>query len=323
VRKIVVVDLFAGAGGFSLGFKLENFSIEVAVDIDNSASKTFSLNFPETVVLQEDIKYLSGSDILDITRRSPDILIGSPPCEPFTGANPNRFENDLDRLYLDPKGTLTLEFIRLLGELKPKFFIMENVPSLVSSRDLRNALVTEFRKVGYEKVYFNILRAEEFGNPSRRTRVFISNLKLDLEEFKVKKMKKVWDAIGDLESKYNLPNHEIYEINEKKLNKISKLDYDEYLTMYRGSSGKNIPLYIRLNPEDLAPTVMGNSRFIHPFQNRFLTVREQARLMSFPDTHVFLGSRDEQYNQVGEAVPVVLSQVIAKKIKGIIFGNPN
>ncbi|MEM0373411.1 MAG: DNA cytosine methyltransferase [Sulfolobaceae archaeon] len=322
MKRPVVVDLFAGAGGFSLGFKLESYEVAVAVDIDSAAVRTYSVNFPTTIVLQEDIKYLSSSDIMEVLKnRTPDVVIGSPPCEPFTGANPNRFENEIDRLYLDPKGNLTLEFIRLVGELKPKVFVMENVPSLVSSKNLRNALITEFRKIGYDKIYFNILRAENFGNPSRRTRVFISNIKLDLNEFKVKKIKKVWDVLYDLEFKFDLPNHNISEINERKLNKISKLKYGDYLTMYKGSSGRNIPLYIRLDPNDIAPTVMGNSRFIHPFHDRFLTVREQARLMSFPDTHIFLGSKDEQYNQVGEAVPVVLSRVIAKKIKGILLGN--
>lgn len=90
--------------------------------------------------------------------------------------------------------------------------------------------------------------------------------------------------------------------------------------MFKGSSGRNIPLYIRLNPYRLAPTVMGNSRFIHPFENRFLTVREQARLMSYPDDHVFVGNRDEQYNQVGESVPVVFSTTIAREIMGILYG---
>jgi Site-specific DNA methylase len=87
--------------------------------------------------------------------------------------------------------------------------------------------------------------------------------------------------------------------------------------MYRAYGDRNIPLYVRLHPDELAPTVLGNSRFIHPFEDRFLTVREQARLMSYPDDHVFLGSRDEQYNQVGEAVPVALSKAIAEYLKGV------
>ncbi|MEM0174008.1 MAG: DNA cytosine methyltransferase, partial [Sulfolobaceae archaeon] len=95
MKRPVVVDLFAGAGGFSLGFKLESYEVAVAVDIDSAAVRTYSVNFPTTIVLQEDIKYLSSSDIMEVLKnRTPDVVIGSPPCEPFTGANPNRFENE-------------------------------------------------------------------------------------------------------------------------------------------------------------------------------------------------------------------------------------
>ena len=82
---------------------------------------------------------------------------------------------------------------------------------------------------------------------------------------------------------------------------------------YRGAK-RRLPNLIRLHPYRIAPTVLGSSRFIHPFEDRFLTVREQARLMGFPDYHVFLGGRDEQYNQVGEAVPVPLSRAIAGEV---------
>lgn len=315
----VVVDLFAGAGGFSLGFKLAGFNVVLSIEIASAPAKTYALNFPETIVIQDDIRDYKGSELIKIVEKKPDIVIGSPPCEPFTGANPNRFSYELDRLYQDPKGLLTLEFIRIVGELKPKVFIMENVPSLISSKLLRNAIIYEFNKIEYTKIFFNILKAENYGNPSRRTRVFISNIPLNPP--KSKRRVTVIEAIKDLEEfNVRVPNHEPIELSEKKINKISKVKIGDYLTMYKGSSGKNIPLYIRLDPNKLAPTVMGNSRFIHPFKNRFLSVREQARLMSFPDNHVFVGSKDEQYNQVGEAVPVALSYSIAKEVLGVTFG---
>lgn len=309
-----VVDLFSGAGGFSLGFKLQGYRILLAIDINHSAARTYSLNFPNTIVLEEDIREIFAYDILELTNNEkPDIVIGSPPCEAFTAANPDRLRNPIDRLYVDERGSLTLEYIRLVGELKPKIFVMENVPAIVESKELRDALMTEFQKIGYDKIYFNFLRAEDYGNPSRRLRVFISNVEISPQ--KTKKKVTVEEAIRDLEDKLGkLPNHEAQELNERKMKEISKLHFGDYITMYKSSKGE-IPLYIRLNPYDLAPTVLGNSRFIHPYHNRFLTVREQARLMSYPDNHVFIGSRDEQYNQVGEAVPVVLSTAIASYIK--------
>jgi DNA (cytosine-5)-methyltransferase 1 len=310
--ELKVVDLFSGAGGFSLGFKNQGFNIALAIDINHAAARTYAQNFPSTVVLEEDIRNVTGEEIIDILGSSPDILIGSPPCEGFTAANPSRLKNPVDRLYLDERGSLTLEFIRLVGELKPKIFVMENVPAIVETKELKDALELEFSKIGYNQIYFNFLRAEDYGNPSRRLRVFISNIRINPP--RLTKKVTVHDAISDLDGRTDVPNNEIHEISEKKMLKIGKLGFGDYLTMYRGSK-KEIPLYIRLDPFDLAPTVLGNSRFIHPYHDRFLTVREQARLMSYPDDHVFIGSKDEQYNQIGEAVPVALSTAIASYIK--------
>ncbi|MEM4115875.1 MAG: DNA cytosine methyltransferase, partial [Saccharolobus sp.] len=310
--QIKLVDLFSGAGGFSLGFKTTPIKIALAIDINHSAARTYSVNFPDTIVIEDDIRNISGYEILKLVGNKIDIVIGSPPCEPFTAANPLRMKEPIERLYLDERGTLTLEFIRIIDEIRPKIFVMENVPAIIESPSLREALLNEFKKAGYDKIYFNILRAEDYGNPSRRTRVFISNI--PLQNIKIYRKITVYEAIYDLDNRTDIPNNEISELSEKKISEISKIKFEEYLTMYKGSEDKNIPLYIRLNPYDIAPTVLGNSRFIHPFHDRFLTVREQARLMSFPDDHIFLGSKDDQYNQVGESVPIVLSTFIAKEI---------
>ena len=234
-------------------------------------------------------------------------------CEPFTAANPMRYPDPLDRLYRDPIGRLTLEFIRLVGELKPKIFVMENVPAIMDN-GLKQALTSEFRSVGYDKIHFNILRAEEYGVPSHRVRVFISNIKLELK--KVKKRIKVIEALSNLPEPGSdqVPNHDLLELSPRKLRKISRVRWGKSLYLYEGAEGKRYPNYIRLDPYDIAPTVLGSSRFIHPFETRLLTVREQARLMGFPDDHVFVGGRDQQYNQVGEAVPPPLAKAIAKYI---------
>lgn len=318
MAHLTVVDLFCGTGGFSLGFRQQGFKILLGIDINHSAARSYALNFPSTTTIEDDIRNITSKDIIDlIGGKPPDIVIGSPPCEPFTAANPFRLNNAIDRLYLDDRGTLTLEYIRLIGELRPKVFVMENVPAIAETRELKEALTTEFMKNGYRPI-FNFLHAEDYGNPSRRTRVFISNIAI----YPVKDEKRVTvgEAINDLEERFDIPNNEITELSEKKIKEISKLSYGDYLTMFRSYKG-DVPIYIRLNPYDIAPTVLGNSRFIHPFHDRFLTVREQARLMSYPDDHVFIGSKDEQYNQIGESVPVVLSNAIASYIKVKIFGH--
>jgi len=304
---LTIVDLFAGGGGFSQGFRRAGFSIAFAVDVAPSCGRTLKLNFPEAVVLVEDVRDLSGDDIRYHVGRDIDIVIGSPPCEPFTGANPNRERDPLDRLYKDPMGILTLEYIRLVGELRPRLFVMENVPALAVPL-LREAIAQEFRYAGYEKVYFNILRAEDYGTPSHRARLFISNV--PIRPAPLGRRVVVREAIGDISCDSDLPNNECIPPTDSKLRRIARLRPGSALFYYRGAT-KSIPNYIRLDPDDIAPTVLGSSRFVHPFENRLLTVREQARLMGFPDNHVFYGDRDQQYNQVGEAVPPPLAYAIA------------
>jgi DNA (cytosine-5)-methyltransferase 1 len=211
-----------------------------------------------------------------------------------------------DRLYRDKRGQLVLHFIRLVKELKPKVFVMENVPQIL---ELRNAIEREFRKIGVYRIYFNILKAQNYGNPSKRTRVFISNVPID--EKPAKRYVKVADALRDLPPLNTIPNHEEVRISKSKLEKIAMLRWGESLVKFGG----RFENWLRLHPYKLAPTVMGHSRFVHPFEDRLLTVREQARLMGFPDDHVFLGGRNVQFDMVGEAVPVPLARAVAKEVK--------
>lgn len=307
-----IVDLFCGAGGFSLGFKLTGrFKHVLAIDNFPPVAKTFKYNFPEAHVIVEDIRDVDGETIRSIIGDDIDVVIGSPPCEPFTGSNPRREKNPLDRLYKDPVGQLTLHFIRLVSDLKPRIFVMENVPAIMDD-GLEDALRREFRLAGFRNVFFNILRAEDYGTPSHRLRVFISNVRIKPK--RTKRIVTVKEALKGLPIEGGfVPNHEVTGLSEKKLRRISRLKWGQALIYYEGAE-KRLPNLIRLDPNKIAPTVLGSSRFIHPYVNRFLTVREQARLMGFPDTFVFFGGRDEQYNQVGEAVPVPLAKAIAEEI---------
>jgi len=126
------------------------------------------------------------------------------------------------------------------------------------------------------------------------------------------------DAIGDLPEPdpiYNIPNHEPVPLSPRKLKRIAKLRWGEGLVRYKGYGEKVLSNIVRLHPYRPAPTVMGSSRFVHPFQDRLLTVREHARLMGFPDDHIFLGGRDVQFDEVGEAVPVPLAKAIARVVR--------
>ena len=305
-----VLDLFCGAGGFSLGFKQANYEIVCGLDNFEPVLRTFSYNFSSSHIILEDIKKVTSKrikeEIGDI-----DVIIGGPPCEAFTLASSKIQKDPLDRLYNDPRGQLVLHFIRLVGDLKPIFFVMENVRGILMPQ-IKEAIIKEFKRVGYDRIYFNVLHAEDYGNPSIRTRVFVSNLKILPEKSKIKRT--VWDAIGDLPSPYSIhdiPNHDPVPISEKKLRKILRLKRGHSLVSFVGADNKIKKNYIRLKFNTLAPTVMGKSRFIHPVENRILTVRENARLMSFPDDFIFFGGREVQFDQVGEAVPPILAKSIA------------
>ncbi len=317
--KYRFIDLFSGAGGFAEGFYLTGrYKPVLAIDNFRPAALSYISNFPQAYFIMEDIKEVSARDILDlIGKDSIDLVIGSPPCEPFTGANPRRKKNPVDRLYNDPMGQLTLHYIRLIGGLQPRIFVMENVPAIMDG-ELRRALRYEFRRAGYPNIYFNILRAEDYGTPSHRIRVFISNIKIN--PTKKKRRVTVEEALKDLPEPGDFPpNHEPPPpLSYRKAKRVSRLKWGQAMIYYEGARGRRLPNLIRLNPNTIAPTILGSSRFIHPYHDRFLTVREQARLMGFRDQFIFYGGRDEQYNQVGEAVPVPLAKSIAEYIASIL-----
>ena len=307
-------DLFSGAGGFALGFERAGFESVIGVDNDRSAIRSYAANHKKAIALAEDISKLS-SELLERLGGEPDVIIGSPPCEPYTAANPKRERDPLDRLYKDPVGRLVLHFIRIVGDIKPKVFVMENVKGLIEG-SLKDAIRKEFERVGYKNVYFNVLRAEDYCVPSHRVRVFVSNIRIKPSK-KCKKKILVEKALRDLPppNREWPPNHDPPSISNKMLRRIAKVRWGDAMIYYRGSGGKLYPNMIRLHPKKLAPTVLGSSRFIHPYENRLLTVREQARLMSYPDNFIFIGGRDSQYNQVGESVPPRLAEVIANVVR--------
>jgi len=309
-----VIDLFSGAGGFSRGFKEEGYDIALAIELDTDASISYKSNFPRTKILVGDIRNIHSRDILD-TYGQVDIVIASPPCEAFTAVSKNRMEKPIDRLYTDPRGRLTLEAIRIIGDLKPKIFIIENVPGIMTY-PIPELIRKEFKRVGIDKVYFNLLNALDYGNPSFRRRVFISNIKIKPK--KTTETVTVEEVLKDLpDPRYpnDIPNHHYIKPPKRFWGKISRLGWNKALEYFRGGNNREYKQYMRLHPHRPAPTIMGKSRFIHPYDDRILTVREEARLMGYPDDHIFHGTIDNQFNQVGESVPPPLSKAIAHYIR--------
>jgi DNA (cytosine-5)-methyltransferase 1 len=317
MENIEFIDLFAGAGGFTIGFVEEGYKVVLAIDISEACEESYRANFPNTIFLRKDIRYLHSSTIKEYIKDI-DLIIASPPCESFTTISQNLMPEPIDRLYTDPRGRLTLRAIELIGDLKPKVFIIENVPGILI-QPIPKFIKKELRRIGYEKIYFNYLKAHDYGCPSVRKRIFISNIKIQPEKYD--KNIVVEEALKDLpDPRYpnGVPNHEYIILPERFRNRISRIRWGQSLDYFLGGNKREYKQYIRLHPRKLAPIVMGKSRFIHPYEDRLITVREQARLMGYPDNHIFKGGISEQYNQVGESVPPPLSRAIAKVIKEYI-----
>lgn len=312
-KEFSFIDLFSGAGGFSLGFVQERFRHLLAVEIDDDAAQTYKLNFPDTPIMKADIRSIHSLQIESETSEMPDVILASPPCEPFTSANTARYKDPFDRFYTDPNGDLIFHAIRIIGDLSPKFFVIENVIPMINGIG-RELISSEFEKVGFEKIYFNVITAENHGCPSERTRVFISNVRLKLPR---QRNVTTFEAIGNLpDPSYpnDFSNHFALFFPKRVNDRLHRIKKGGAAVYFSGAVEEK-KTWIKLDPEKTAETIMGKSRFIHPFKNRPLTAREHARLMGFPDTFVFTGNVDSVFNQVGEAVPPIISRQIARAIK--------
>lgn len=301
------MDLFAGGGGFSLGFRQAGYAVRRAVENFRPKCETYRANFPDVELLCRDIQ--------DVVVREPfDVVIGGPPCEPFTPANADRRPQALDRLLKDRIGSLVLQFVRIAGDVKPKVFLMENVVQ-VAEGPLKDTLRRYFAEWGFPQIHFNELRAEDAGAPSHRLRMFVSNVPVELGSRRAPPpLTQVLAGVPPPGTKGWL-NHDPHPLTADKRNRLERLKPGEALYGYRSATGKGHTNWLRLDWDRPAPTVLGSARFVHPTEPRLLTVREHARLMGYPDDFVFRGGRDQQYDAVGESVPPPLARAIADSLR--------
>lgn len=335
MSKYKIVDLFSGAGGFQIGFEKEGFETILSTDFDEDCEKVHKENRPDVPFLRMDIHDLS----LELLNQyvSPetniDVLIGGPPCQGFSTIG-KRVSSDPDkRTAFDPRNTLFREYIRVLNYLQPKFFLMENVQGLLT-RDkgkIFKEIQETFENTGYEFNYV-ILNAADYGVPQIRNRVFFFGNRVGVkmeppasncDGTEEHPYKTVGEAIGDLA---DLPddidfNHVALkhgDINLKRYALIpegGRLPEDQLPEeLYRKNFGNTFKRLHRDKPS--LTMVPGHNAFpIHPWLNRSLTVREAARIQTFPDDYVFVGPRQKQCMQVGNAVPPVMAQCWAKYLK--------
>lgn len=321
-----VLSLFSGVGGFDLGFVNSGFNVVYAIESDRQAAKMFSKNFPETKVINADIRTVQTTQIYqDI-----DVIIGGSPCQGYSVAG----KNDKN----DPRNHLIFDYVRFVMELLPKYFVFENVPLVIKSNNFKKFI--EILSEEYD-IEYKILDASDYGIPQARKRLIAIGTRFDMRspQFPKSLENKVTleMAISDL------PNIEdVEELNYKDSVFIEHGEPTEYSLKLNGllssqrlltcsmktrhdhSTRKHFSKMIPGEPDTdrrikpfyniPSPTVITHRKLIHPIYNRFLTTREAARLQSFPDWFQFDSNLSTGYRQVGNAVPPMLAEAIAKEI---------
>jgi len=317
-----VVDLFAGAGGMSLGFQTAGFEILSAVEVVEVAADTHHLNFPKSHIFCGDIA--EYEPLKFVKEKSVRVVVGGPPCQGFSVAG-KRDPND-------PRNKLFREFVRVVDELKPDYFVMENVPGILTMQKgkVAEAILEAFDEIGYSWVSIAVLETAALGVPQLRSRaIFIGNAKGMPNPFPAPILEKdqyipIEDAISDLPPNTPLPdiNHEWTRHSKKFIERISKVKagdslYPTFLDAYKRQ-------YLGVPSMTIKENHGGTH--IHPTLNRCISAREMARLQSFPDDFIFTGSMKKAMWQIGNAVAPLMSEAIGKAIlpflKSIENGNP-
>ena len=329
-NKYTVVDLFSGAGGLTIGLAQTGYQILLSTDIDNDCATVHRNNMPSIPFLQSDIKDITEEKIRQYVQTDVDVLIGGPPCQGFSTIGARASSKSEIRNRVDPRNSLFKEYIRILKCLRPKVFLMENVKGLLTKD--KGAVLSEiteaFINTGYIFNYV-ILNAADYGVPQIRERVFFYGNRIGIE------MNPPIATFGSGKKPYNVVKGAIEDLadsNTRALNHIplkhGEINIRRYSLipeggrmpedslppeLYRKNFGNTFKRLDRNKPS--LTMVPGHNAFpIHPWLNRSLTVREAARLQTFPDDFEFFGSRQKQCMQVGNAVPILLSKAWAQTI---------
>jgi DNA (cytosine-5)-methyltransferase 1 len=344
-KKLKVVDLFSGCGGLSYGFEQAGFDVILGIDNWEDSLKTFAINHPNSKTFLANLGESSVASICKkngLSKGNIDVIVGGPPCQGFSIAG--------KRDHNDPRNSLYKAFVDFVRYLKPTLFILENVPNLVSMSqgEIKDTIIKDFSNLGYN-INYQILKASDYGVPQNRRRVFfVGTTSKKKFEFPNPTFQKESDKITAAEAIGDLPENTLMDglkypnlaksEYQKKMRTNSSGIYNHFATDHSektkevialvpdGGNYKNLPKHLqgtrkvniawtRLNSKKPSFTIdTGHRHHFHYSYNRIPTVRECARIQSFPDTFKFLGTRTSQYKQVGNAVPPLLAYVLGKEL---------
>jgi DNA (cytosine-5)-methyltransferase 1 len=346
---LFVADLFAGAGGLTQGFKDAGFTPVIAVEFDRWAAETYEANFGRHVLVCpiEDVgvsasrdgtltwtgKDLEGRPVC-LSTPPIDVLVGGPPCQGFS---PLGRMSDWERA--DPRNKLWRHYVRILKIVRPKVFVIENVPQLLRSAEYEQlARIVSTKPLGY-RLKADVLNAAHFGVPQTRRRAIIIGSRVGAANLPPQTIERctVRDAIGDLPLTPNDDNWHVsrnprlmsverYKCVPAGGNRFDLLKKRPDLTprcWVRKTSGST-DVFGRMEWDKPAPTIRTEffkpekGRYLHPQAHRPITIREAARLQTFPDGFAFAGSNVQVAKQIGNAVPVRLARAIASHVKRLL-----
>lgn len=317
------VSVFSGGGGLDLGFASAGFKPLFSSDIEPAYCQTIrdNLGGQEHIVEAHDLSQLSGKELLKRISKNVDVVIGGPPCQSFSILGSRGSVGD-------PRGQLALEYGRFVKEIKPKAFLFENVPGLltVNKGTDWNNLLEFFKKTTGFYIKWTKLNSAWFGAPQLRQRVIVVGFrnKKDFDNFEWPTARfsenseqlhfgRLHPRVASqaLEEVDGLPNHVLRQHGERVSTR--------YSTVPPGGRDRKDHTD-RIHPDKPSGTVLvgsgagGGRPFIHPIEHRHITVREAARLQSFPDWWIFSGGPTSSYRQVGNAVPPLMAKAIAQNI---------
>jgi DNA (cytosine-5)-methyltransferase 1 len=340
-----VLDLFSGAGGLAYGFQSAGFKTVAGVDFDEGSLLTFRKNFPKAMAFCEDLSEISEElkKYFKSLRNTIDVIVGGPPCQGFSIAG--------KRLIDDPRNSLYRHYIEIVKVIKPRYVVIENVPTIrtMGGGKIAQSIVEDLEDLNYVVKVFTV-NASDYGVPQNRKRAFFVakqggepiNFPAPTTPFNKLTTK---DAIGDLplvdDYHEDLPmpySKKTTNSFQLKMRRGSKELFNHWSVAHTaqtraiialvpdGGNYKDLPKKLQgTRKVNIAWTRMasdrpsftidaGHNHHFHYKANRVPTVRECARIQSFPDTFIFLGNKTSQFRQVGNAVPPLLAESLAKEI---------
>lgn len=333
--RLGAIDLFAGAGGLTLGLKHAGFNVLAAVEIEAESVLSYASNHPEVLVWEKDIRRVRPQVVMDKLRLKPGELALLAGCAPCQGFSRLRTKNGSKRIK-DRRNSLVLQFVRFARVFEPRAIMMENVPALADD-PLFDRLAKELEELGYPvNNGTRVLDAADFGVPQRRVRLIVMAVRNGSVRFAApaSTRRTVRDAIGDLPRPGSSgdPLHDLGERRTEPVMKVianiphnggGRLDLDTSLRLncHREFDGFK-DVYGRMAWDRVAPTITGGchnpskGRFLHPDQDRTITLREAALLQSFPPGYVFSLRRGKlsAAAMIGNALPPAFVEAHARQL---------